>query len=59
MGTEAVGRLSWLEKVFNTPSHHRVHHARNPKYIDRNCTGVLIIWDKLFGTFVEEDPAVP
>jgi sterol desaturase/sphingolipid hydroxylase (fatty acid hydroxylase superfamily) len=57
--TEAVGRVGWLEKVFNTPSHHRVHHARNPKYIDRNYAGVLIIWDKLFGTFVEEDPAVP
>jgi hypothetical protein len=51
--------LGWLEKVFNTPSHHRVHHARNPKYIDRNYGGVLIVWDKLFGSFVEEDPAVP
>ncbi len=57
--TEAVGRLGWLEKVFNTPSHHRVHHARNPKYIDRNYAGVLIVWDRLFGSFVEEDPAVP
>jgi sterol desaturase/sphingolipid hydroxylase (fatty acid hydroxylase superfamily) len=57
--TEVVGRLGWLEYVFNTPSHHRVHHARNPKYIDRNFAGVLIVWDKLFGTFVEEDPAVP
>jgi len=57
--TEAVGRLGWLELLFNTPSHHRVHHARNPKYIDRNFAGVLIVWDKLFGTFVEEEPAVP
>jgi sterol desaturase/sphingolipid hydroxylase (fatty acid hydroxylase superfamily) len=57
--TQAVGRLGWLEYVFNTPSHHRVHHARNAKYIDRNYAGVLIIWDKLFGSFVEEDPAVP
>jgi len=57
--TQAVGRLGWIEHVFNTPSHHRVHHARNPKYIDRNYAGVLIIWDKLFGSFVEEDPAVP
>jgi sterol desaturase/sphingolipid hydroxylase (fatty acid hydroxylase superfamily) len=57
--TEAVGKLGWLEQVFNTPSHHRVHHARNPKYIDRNYAGVLIIWDKLFGSFVEEDAAVP
>jgi sterol desaturase/sphingolipid hydroxylase (fatty acid hydroxylase superfamily) len=57
--TQAVGKLGWLEKIFNTPSHHRVHHARNPKYIDRNYAGVLIVWDKLFGTYVEEDDAVP
>lgn len=57
--TQAIGRLGWLEQVFNTPSHHRVHHARNPKYIDRNFAGVLIIWDKLFGSFVAEDPAQP
>ncbi|QBB71643.1 sterol desaturase family protein [Pseudolysobacter antarcticus] len=57
--TEAVRKLGWLEYVFNTPSHHRVHHARNPKYIDRNYAGVLIIWDKLFGSFVAEDPDVP
>ena len=52
--TQAVGKLGWAEFIFNTPSHHRVHHARNPQYIDRNYAGVLIIWDKLFGTFVEE-----
>lgn len=52
--TEAVGRLGWFEKVFNTPSHHRVHHARNAHYIDRNYAGVLIVWDKLFGSYVEE-----
>ncbi|WP_457098047.1 sterol desaturase family protein [Lysobacter sp. P5_B9] len=57
--TQAVGKLGWIEYVFNTPSHHRVHHARNAKYIDRNYAGVLIVWDKLFGSFVEEDPAVP
>ena len=57
--TQAVGKLGWLEHVFNTPSHHRVHHARNAKYIDRNYAGVLIVWDKLFGSFVEEDPDVP
>ena len=57
--TQAVGKLGLIEKVFNTPSHHRVHHARNAKYIDRNYAGVLIIWDKLFGTFVEEDTDVP
>ncbi|MGL6014250.1 MAG: sterol desaturase family protein, partial [Shewanella oncorhynchi] len=42
------------EWVFNTPSHHRVHHGRNPQYIDKNYAGVLIIWDKLFGTFEPE-----
>jgi sterol desaturase/sphingolipid hydroxylase (fatty acid hydroxylase superfamily) len=52
--TEAIGKLGWLEKIFNTPSHHRVHHGRDAQYIDRNYAGILIIWDKLFGTFVEE-----
>lgn len=54
--TESIKKLpKWYEAVFNTPSHHRVHHARNPKYIDKNHAGTLIIWDKLFGTFVAED----
>ena len=57
--TQAVGRLGWLEHVFNTPSHHRVHHASNGRYIDRNYAGVLIVWDKLFGTFEPEDAAEP
>jgi sterol desaturase/sphingolipid hydroxylase (fatty acid hydroxylase superfamily) len=57
--TEAVGKLGWLEAVFNTPSHHRVHHARNPQYLDRNYAGVFIVWDKLFGSFTPEDPADP
>lgn len=57
--TEAVRRLGWLERVLNTPSHHRVHHGRNPEYIDRNFGGVLIVWDKLFGTFTPEDDANP
>jgi sterol desaturase/sphingolipid hydroxylase (fatty acid hydroxylase superfamily) len=53
--TEAIGRLPrWIEAVMNTPSHHRVHHGRNPRYLDRNYAGVFIIWDKLFGTFVPE-----
>lgn len=52
--TEIIGKLGLIEKLFNTPSHHRVHHAINPGYIDKNYAGVLIIWDKLFGTFVEE-----
>ena len=49
------GRLGPLEWVLNTPSHHRVHHGRNPKYIDRNHAGSLIIWDRMFGTFQEEE----
>ncbi|MEM7281446.1 MAG: sterol desaturase family protein [Pseudomonadota bacterium] len=53
--TEAVDRLPrWFEAVFNTPSHHRVHHGRNLRYLDANYAGTLIIWDKLFGTFVPE-----
>ncbi len=52
--TESIGKLGPLEWVMNTPSHHRVHHATNPRYLDRNHAGVLIIWDRLFGTFVEE-----
>jgi sterol desaturase/sphingolipid hydroxylase (fatty acid hydroxylase superfamily) len=52
--TQVVPKLGWLEWVFNTPSHHRVHHAKNPEYIDQNYGGVLIIWDRLFKTFVEE-----
>lgn len=52
--TQWVGKLGWLEKVFNTPSHHRVHHAINADYIDKNFAGVLIVWDKMFGTFQSE-----
>ncbi len=53
--TEAIGRLpAPIEWVFNTPSHHRVHHARNPRYLDRNYAGILIVWDRLFGTFEPE-----
>ncbi len=53
--TETVPKLGWFESIFNTPSHHRVHHAVNPQYLDRNYGGVLIIWDKLFGTFAREE----
>lgn len=54
--TESIGKMGWFEKIFNTPSHHRVHHGRDPKYIDKNHAGVFIIWDKMFGTFqVEEE----
>jgi len=57
--TRAIGRLGPLEWLFNTPSNHRVHHGRNPKYIDRNHGGILIVWDRLFGTYQkeEEEPA--
>lgn len=48
-----------IEFIFNTPSHHRVHHGRNEEYIDRNFGGTLIIWDRLFGTFVEEREDLP
>jgi sterol desaturase/sphingolipid hydroxylase (fatty acid hydroxylase superfamily) len=53
--TETINKLGWLEYVFNTPSHHRVHHGRDPKYIDKNHAGSLIIWDKMFGTFQAEE----
>lgn len=53
--TETINKLGFLEYFFNTPSHHRVHHGRNPKYIDKNHAGTLIIWDKLFGTFQPEE----
>jgi sterol desaturase/sphingolipid hydroxylase (fatty acid hydroxylase superfamily) len=52
--TETVGRLGPLEWFMNTPSHHRVHHATNPRYLDANYAGVLIIWDKMFNTFIPE-----
>jgi len=52
--TEVVGKLGPLELALNTPSHHRVHHAVNPRYLDRNYAAVLIVWDRLFGTFAEE-----
>jgi alkylglycerol monooxygenase len=53
--TELIGKMGWFEYIFNTPSHHRVHHGRNPKYIDKNHAGTLIIWDRMFGTFQEEE----
>lgn len=52
--TEAVGKLGVLEGILNTPSAHRVHHASNEPYLDRNYGGVLMIWDRLFGTYAEE-----
>lgn len=57
--TEAVDRLPrWFEFIFNTPSHHRVHHGSQSQYLDRNHGGVLIIWDRLFGTFEPEGERV-
>jgi sterol desaturase/sphingolipid hydroxylase (fatty acid hydroxylase superfamily) len=53
--TELIKKMpKWFEAVFNTPSHHRVHHATNPQYLDRNHAGIFIIWDRLFGTFEPE-----
>ena len=53
--TERIGRLPrWVEAVLNTPSHHRVHHGANPQYLDRNYGGILVIWDRLFGTLEPE-----
>ena len=57
--TETVDRLGPLEWVLNSPSHHRVHHGSNPIYLDRNYGGILIVWDRLFGSFqVEDEPVV-
>jgi sterol desaturase/sphingolipid hydroxylase (fatty acid hydroxylase superfamily) len=56
--TEMIGRLGWFECVFNTPSHHRAHHGSNPVYLDKNYGGVLIIFDRMFGTFVRENEKV-
>lgn len=53
--TELIRDMGIFEYVFNTPSHHRVHHARNLKYLDKNHAGSLIIWDKMFGTFAKEE----
>ena len=56
--TRTIGTLGPFEWIFNTPSHHRVHHGRNPIYLDRNHGGTLIIWDRLFGTFQKEEETV-
>lgn len=52
--TQLVGKLGWIEYIFVTPSHHRIHHSSNNEYLDKNFGDVLIIWDKLFGTFAQE-----
>lgn len=56
--TKLIKKMGWFEYFMNTPSHHRVHHASNEKYLDKNFGGVFIVWDKLFGTFQQEDEEV-
>ena len=58
--TELIDRMPrWFEWLFNTPSHHRVHHGRNERYLDKNYGGILIVWDRILGTFEPEDPKEP
>jgi sterol desaturase/sphingolipid hydroxylase (fatty acid hydroxylase superfamily) len=57
--TRHIGKLGFIEKIFVTPSHHRVHHAVNPEYLDKNLAAIFIWWDKWFGTFQKELPNVP
>jgi sterol desaturase/sphingolipid hydroxylase (fatty acid hydroxylase superfamily) len=57
--TELAPRIFWLEFLINTPSAHRVHHASNAEYIDKNYGGVLLVWDRLFGTYQAERPDIP
>jgi sterol desaturase/sphingolipid hydroxylase (fatty acid hydroxylase superfamily) len=57
--TQQVGRLGWFDRVFCSPSNHRVHHAVNDGYLDRNYGGILILWDRLFGSFQEERDDLP
>ncbi len=56
--TERIVKLGWLDETFNTPSVHRVHHGSNDQYLDKNYGGILILWDKLFGTFQREEEKV-
>jgi sterol desaturase/sphingolipid hydroxylase (fatty acid hydroxylase superfamily) len=57
--TQQIGKLGWFDRWFCAPSNHRVHHAVNDRYLDKNYGGVLIVWDRLFGSYAEEDPAEP
>jgi hypothetical protein len=57
--TQHINKMGWLEYVIVTPAHHRVHHAINPEYLDKNYGQIFIFWDRLFGTFQEETPAIP
>ncbi len=57
--TQQIGRLGWFDRWFCSPSNHRVHHAVNDRYLDKNYGGILVVWDRLFGTFREEDDIEP
>jgi len=57
--TQQIGKLGWFDRWFCAPSNHRVHHAVNDQYLDRNYGGIFIVWDRLFGSYAEEDDAVP
>jgi sterol desaturase/sphingolipid hydroxylase (fatty acid hydroxylase superfamily) len=57
--TEQIGRLGWFDRWFASPSNHRVHHAVNDKYLDKNYGGIFMVWDRMFGTFIDEDPTEP
>jgi Fatty acid hydroxylase superfamily len=57
--TQQVGKLGWFDRWFCSPSNHRAHHAVNERYLDKNYGGILILWDRLFGSFVEEDDRDP
>lgn len=57
--TRLINKMGFLEKIIVTPSHHRVHHAINPEYIDKNYAAIFIVWDRLFGTFQEEKDEIP
>ena len=57
--TEQIGKLGWFDRVFASPSNHRVHHAVNDKYLDKNYGGILILWDRMFGSFIDEDENEP
>jgi alkylglycerol monooxygenase len=57
--TQHIHKMGWLEYVIVTPAHHRVHHAINPEYLDKNYGQIFIFWDRMFGTFQEETPAIP
>ena len=57
--TQHIHKMGWLEYIIVTPAHHRVHHAINPEYLDKNYGQIFIFWDRMFGTFQEESPAIP